>query len=189
MNNFFWYPLLAFIVALPGMVATFFGNNQFWKPAHLLNNISLFFHYSFLSTFIIKILPRGKNDKILKIVFIFFLILIVLLLFTDDLKKINGPAFAIANLGLTVFCMTYYYYIFNTPPVLQLRDEPSFWIITGIFFCMTLHIPMYATYNYLHGRISSSTFILFGSISAFSYTIMHLFFIKAYICSAHLQHQ
>ncbi len=182
MKGFFWYPLLAVIVSLPAIFAFFFSKSLY-PIANISNNISLFFHFSFLGFFIIRAIPDRKNDYLFKIIFVIFFALIALLLVTGNIKKINGPAFATANLGLTIFCIIYYYRLFNDLPILNLRTEPSFWIITGIFFCMTLHIPMYATFNYLNNKVTSPSYIVLKSVAAFCFAIMHLFFIKAYLCS------
>lgn len=188
MKGFFWYPLLGFIVSLPAIFGFLFSK-RLYPIASSINNISLFFHFSFLSFFIIRAIPDRKNDYFFKIIFGIFFALIALLLVNGNIKKINGLAFATANLGLTFFCMIYYYRLFINPPIINLRAEPSFWIITGIFFCMALHIPIYATYNYLYKKITEPNFLLLKSITAFCYTIMHLFFIKAYLCSVHPQKQ
>ncbi len=188
MRGFYWYPSIALVIILPG----FFTENYFRSYrvySSILTNLSLIFHYSFLSIFIIKVMPKGISNNFLKIFFLFFLSLLIFLLIYEKLEKQNTFAFATANLGLTIFCIIYYYRLFNNLPIVNLKREPSFWIITGVFFCMSMHIPLISVSNYLYENISLSTSRLINSIAIFCYLIMHLFFIKAYLCSVRPQKQ
>ncbi len=188
MDGFFLYPLVAVLVFSYSFFTTLISKNLY-QFAHISNNISLIFHFSFLSIFIIRAMSKGKNNIYIFLIFGIFISLLFVLLYNGTLRKLNGPAFATANLGLAVFCVIYYYRLFDNLPILNLRKEPAFWVITGIFFCMSLNIPMFAFYNYLKIRVSSYNLILLKSIGAFGYTLMHVFFIKAYLCSIRLQKQ
>ena len=187
MKGFFWYPTIGTIVMIPWAIGKnfFMGLEIFGK---MINNISLLFHFSFLSFFIYRVMPQ-KNiwSNFFRITFVIFFCLLLFTLSKDNLWQINKLSFAIANFGLSVFCIAYYYQIFNNIPSLNLRKEPSFWIISGVFFCMSVHIPMYSSINYLRPKISINSYWLLSSISTFCYTVMHLFFIKAYLCATHPQ--
>lgn len=181
MKIFFWYPLVGIIIIIPHFLSFYFFKSLL-SIAFCFSNLSLLFHFTFLSIFIIKATPNKKNiyDALIIILFIF------LIIYFFVIKGINGhnsPAFAIANLGLTIFCIKYYYRLFNNIPILDLNKESSFWIITGVFFCMTIHIPMLGFVDHINQKISPDNINLFRSIGGFCYGIMHLFFIKAYLCS------
>jgi hypothetical protein len=186
MKTFIWYPIVALLVIIPLILTTHFFKN-YKEEALILNNISLIFHYSFLSVFIIRVMPGKNNSNFIKIVFGIFLSIILFLLISEKIDKSNAFAFATANLGLTILCVMYYYRLFSNLPVLNLRNEPSFWIITGIFFCMSVHFVLMSTIDYLHNKISFPNLRIMGSIAAFCYLIMHLFFIKACLCSVRPQ--
>ncbi len=186
LQRFFWYPTIGVVTISLALVA-----NNLYRPfiffANFTNNISLIFHYWFLSFFIIRAIPNVKKCYYLKIIFVTFIFLIVVFLSNDSLIQINTTAFGIANFGLMLFCLLYYYQLFNYIPTLNLLKEPSFWIITGIFFSMSVHIPILVTVDFLHSKISIEIYRLFACISMFCYSIMHLFFIKAYLCAIRLQ--
>ena len=157
MKGFFWYPTIGTIVMGFGFV----GNNFFINLeifGKIINNISLLFHFSFLSIFIIRTMRGTIHNRFLKLLFVVFFCLILFSLSIYNIKEMNKPGFAIANFGLSIFCVIYYYQLFNNIPTLHLRKEPSFWIITGIFFCMSLHVPIFAIINYLHFKILSSSY-------------------------------
>ena len=185
MKGFFWYPTIGLIVMLPSLINAI--TLKFSNLASAINNFSLVFHYIFLSVFIIRVMPKKKELVFLYSLFSLFLILIVFFLITNPITKQINQAFSICNFGLTIFCIIYYYKIFNNIPIISLWKEASFWIITGIFFCMAMNIPVTATIDYLHKRISLLNMMLLNSIITVSYGIMHLFFIKAYICAFRIQ--
>jgi len=120
--------------------------------------------------------------------FAVFLVLLFFLLSVYDIKQDNTLAFGITNFGLMVFSLLYYFSLLNnTTPIINLLKEPSFWIITGVFFSMSLHIPVLFSMGYLHDKISLANFRFLMSASMVCYGIMHLFFIKAYLCAIHPQ--
>lgn len=188
MRGFYWYPTIALIIIIPGYIAENYFKSYI-EYSSILNNISLIFHYTFLSIFIIKVMPSYKDDILLKFVFGLFLLLLVFHLTQTNTNKQNTIAFVTANFGLTIFCLIYYYRLFNNLPVLNLLEEPSFWIITGVFFCMGVHIPLLIAWDYLHGKIPLHISRIHNAINIFCYIIMHLFFIKAILCSVRPQRQ
>lgn len=115
--------------------------------------------------------------------FLVFGTLVVICLFTNDLSILISTAFAISNLGLVLFCSFYYFQLFESMPTLDLLKEPSFWILNGIFFCMCATIPVLAIKYYFVDKLSASVYSTIEVIIPFFYGIMHLFFIKAYLCS------
>ncbi len=182
MVGFFWYPLIALLVTL----SVFINKNFFYGNSlgSIINNLSLIFHYSFLSSFIIRVLPQKNKPRFIKVIFLFFLFLIIMTLLLSDMNTQVHVAFSISNLGLTIFCIIYYYQLFNNIPIIDLRKEPSFWIVTGVFFCMSMFIPISATRDYLKLKIGDAAQNFLYSILVFCYIVMHLFFVKAYLCAA-----
>ena len=179
LKNFFWYPTIGVVVILPEIFDLNFNASEIF----IINNLSILFHYSFLSLFIIRIIPQNRKWWYLKYIFITFFIAIIIYLFCNDLSKPQHLAFAISNFGLTIFCILYYFYLFNSSPTLNLLNEPSFWIVTGIFFSMTLIVPITSVIEYLCYKPTKKTYMIFANMLMFCYTIMHVFFIKAFLCT------
>lgn len=186
MRSFFIYPTVGILIIIPLFLTTHFFKS--YRPySSILNNLSTIFHYCFLSVFIIRVMPNRSIDNFIKSIFSIFLSLIIVVLITEDITKPNSFAFATANLGLAIFCIIYYLKLFNNLPILDLKNEPSFWIITGVFFCMSTHIPLITAYDYLNNKISIYNIRIINLVAIFCYVIMHLFFIKACLCSVRLQ--
>ncbi len=184
LTGFFWYPTIAFLTIIPAFFTLNYSLGLF-SLSKILNNISIVFHFVLLSIFILRAMPGEVNKKFIVTLIIVFLILILYFLAISDLTKRNTFIFGVTNFGLILFCVIYYYQLFNNIPTLNLLLEPSFWIVTGVFFCMSIQIPITLTIDYLKERIQLNNYYLLYSLISFCYTIMHLFFIKAYLCATH----
>ncbi len=186
MKGFYWYPLVGVISIFPAFITINFSYG-FDELATAVHKISILFHFSFLGVFIIKALPGKKNTKSLNFLFAAFLSFLLLFLLTEDINEEHGHIFAFANFGLIIYCLIYYYHLFNRAPTFNLLVEPSFWIITGVFFTMSVHIPILLTIDYLHRKISIGNYRLLFCVTMLCYSVMHLFFIKAFLCSIRTQ--
>ena len=185
MRGFYWYPVVGMLIVIPGVLSTYFDLS--FSFSLTVNNILLIFHFTFLSLFIIKVMPRKKEIKYLKSIFWVFLLLIIYLLIKNDISTQVNHIFSVSNFGLSIFCIIYYFKLFNNLPTLNLRKDPAFWIVTGVFFAMALNIPICATIDFLKNKISYDAYLIFASILMFCYSIMHLFFIKAILCTMQMK--
>jgi hypothetical protein len=79
--------------------------------------------------------------------------------------------------------MIYYYDLFWGIPVKNLFRQPSFWIVSGIFLCLTVTVPLGVIKTLLISKNDLGINLIATYIAIFFYGIMHLFFIKAYLCS------
>ena len=151
-----------------------------------IESVLLIFHFVFLSLFINNVIGTKKRSRIIVVLFIVFFISILFCILTSNIAKPQSNAFAFSNLGLVIFCLLYYLQLFDSVPTVNLIKEPSFWIITGVFFCMCATIPVLAIRHYMLEKISASLYKSIEIVIPFSYGVMHLFFIKAYLCTAKL---
>ncbi len=186
MNGFYWYTSIGVVFVIIYWLSQFHLISLFLFQN--LNQISVIFHFSFLSMFIFRVIPNSKISKYLKFVFIFFLILLVYFVI-NDIIALNIISHVVANSGLFIFCILYYYQLFRNIPTMNLLEEPSFWIICGIFFGMSINIPISAFGEYLFDNLPRKIYMSIALIGIFSYGIMHLFFIKAFLCIVHPQKQ
>ncbi len=184
MKGFYLYPLIGVLLGVP----IFFNMNFNLDFLMAVNNVSLIFHFSFLSYFIIRVIPVNAKSKIYFYLFSFvFLFLIILGLVTNDITKPLSHVFAISSFGLTVLSLVYFYLLFEKNPILKLLNEPSFWIISGIFFAMSLYIPVAISIGYVRNN-ASFYLTIFSNVLMFCYGIMHLFFLKGIYCALRMSH-
>lgn len=184
MRNFYWYSIVG-----ASLVLLRWCSKNYEFPSKdvmgIISNYSILFHFTFLSMFISSLLRNQQEYKFLTVLFVitFLITLFYLIVFPD--KKQHSTSYAIANLGLVISCVTYFSTFFREIPDKNLLREPSFWIIGGIFLCMSAAIPILSLHRYLRDEnyINEENRKNFYSIVYFAYGTMHLFFIKAYLCS------
>ena len=185
MRGFYWYPIIANLMLFIHILEKDLNliPKEFFRD---LNLVSLLFHFTFLCLFIFKVIPKSNDIKYLKLVFFIFFPLITFFIVTDIIHD-EVLAFAVTNFGLIILCISYYYQLFKTTPSLNLLKDPSFWIITGILFGMSTTIPVSIIGGYLFHNIPRDIFLSVAVIMPLGYGIMHLFFLKAILCSIRRQ--
>ena len=181
MKGFYWYTGIAIFITIMHISEKYFQiiPKDFFR---ITNLVSLHFHFTFLSLFISRFFTTKQEKNIFKLFFWLVNITIFIFIFIDVIYDFS-ISFAISNTGLFILCIYYYYLLFRTPPTLNLLKEPSFWIITGILFGMGTTIPILYLAGYLYHNLPKNIFFSIATIVPFGYGIMHLFFIKAFICS------
>lgn len=89
---------------------------------------------------------------------------------------------AVANTGKFLFCIVYFFSLFNSFPTTILKNDPIFWIVIGLFFYTTFTLPTYITNPYLNSiKQGFIQYILFA-IGNIAIIIMHILFIKGQVC-------
>jgi hypothetical protein len=92
--------------------------------------------------------------------------------------SINDTYFVEA-LYILLPCFSYFIQLFKTPPILQLTNEPSFWVTSGLTIFFLLSLPMF--YISKHFETDNLSVISNSSIY-FGYTLVFLFILRAYLC-------
>lgn len=182
MRWFFIYSFVAFIgLGTITILANLNSGNQ--SLIIFITLLSVLLHYFLLSFFFYGIFIKRLSK--LSFLFVFFcsipLIFISVIQDVSDLK--SRESFSIVNFYLLISCILYYYQLFTSEPREKLLAHPSFWVVSGIFFSMGMTIPFYSVSKYLKVTLNVDVFYALNSIGSFAYGIMHLFFIKAYLCS------
>ncbi len=179
---FAFYPILTISIAIPSIIHDF-AIKDLRSIKNVLENVTLLLHISLIGYFVYTCLNRRLLRRIYFIVLSSFQLIVIIYLSSIDLTKKNFFAFAITNFGLIILTLFYFIEIFINPPILKLIEEPHFWIVTGVFFSMSLSIPFFATYKVIMGRNGEFIQTLVGASVALSFIIMHLFFVKGFKCS------
>ena len=79
---------------------------------------------------------------------------------------------------LTVPCLLYFYELFLYPSDKPLKDQPVFWVVTGILFLNCCSIPLYLTLG-MGVDDSEKAF----SLNCLLYAVYYGMLIRAYVCS------
>lgn len=182
MKGFYWYSVVAMASAFVG-IFVLFNTGVTLEKFTMANKLSFVFHYIFLSTFICRVLKNKTTKRVYIFIFFFFLAIIlyatISTLYVTKSLTVNYTT----NFFLIVFCLFYYYDLFDGVPKQNLFHEPAFWIVSGLFLCLTITVPLNTVRSFIEANSSGHINLYLGSIASFSYGLMHLFFIKAYLCS------
>ncbi len=181
MKLFILYSIVANIV----MVPLFFGTNKIFHIgfANGLNNLSIVFNYTFLVFFILFSMPDRKGITLMIIGYAISTCMIFFLLINKNLKIPIQSAFALNHFGLICYGTVYLIKIFFKIPEKLITEIPSFWVVMGVLICSTLSFPFVSILDFLrqNGIVYNNLLIL--NLPNIGYSIMYLFFIKAFKCS------
>lgn len=179
MNGFFWYPLIGVI-----LISFFWLTETEVLPLsifQLSNRLSLIFHYLFFSVFICKVLKmRGSVKNEIRVCIVFSLVTCFFVFYDIYHKTIISPP--VVNTIIFGFCIYFYHKICLRPDSIKLTNDPSFWVVTGVFFCMGITIPVNIFNRFLSENLLKNYYYQVMLIGAIGYSVMHLFFVKALIC-------
>jgi hypothetical protein len=145
------------------------------------------FEFLIFFTYLRTVLRDFVGDKILKALAISYLIIAIGIFFEGFLahKTLNigtmRTGFIVQALFLLSFCVAYFIKIFKSPPTLDLLNEPSFWISTGLSFCMLCTLPISLFLDNLM-KSSYALYVHLFAIVYIFYCLLFLMIIRASLC-------
>lgn len=182
MKGFFFCPLIALLVSINticGSLFVMYPINLFF----LIQNFMSFLDLLFWCIFFLLILKDKKDADKIKILLAITLLFAVYLHFFSNVNNQNLHIIALTAICKTIYCIFFFYKLFKNLFYQNLLKEPSFWIATGLIFYSCLSLPFYGLNSYFKFQFSPLISSNIFSISNMLLIIMHLFFIKAYICT------
>ncbi len=96
-------------------------------------------------------------------------------------ETIQSRVYTVESLILLFPCFVYFYELFKKAPTLDLKNEPSFWIVTGWSFFATCTLPYSLMENYLRQNHSALMTELYSVFYIF-YSLLFIMIIRAYLC-------
>ena len=92
----------------------------------------------------------------------------------------NSAIFMVTDCAFVVLpCLIYFYELFSTVNLRPLKDQPAFWVITGILFQHACDIPLFLTVPYL-GNYEGAAY----SLNYIFFSVFFVLVIRAYLCPA-----
>jgi len=189
MKGFFYYSLLAFCFCTMSMVDIFFQNLKLDNEIYVLNILSIFIHFFFFSFFFLRLFLLSKVKKLLAFLIAVFSIVLLLAASIDFQRGGGHLSFTVANSFLVYCCLTYYYYLFNQPPDTDILRISSFWVVSGIFFSMSVSLPLFFVEQIGYLKDNDDVFRYLIGIGGVFYGVFHLFLVKAYKCTMTKQNE
>jgi len=100
----------------------------------------------------------------------------------NGLYIINDPAILFECAIIIILCLTFFKELFARPEPIDLFKEPSFWLVTGIFFYLAAIFPLFLLMAWLRSHGQYKIYESLYSINNFALCVTHLLFIKGFTC-------
>ena len=186
----FYYIILSLVVDFAAIYFFFLLNNTnlVGRLASLTTLIFVLCEYGLFLGFIIKNLNSPLRKFLSKALLIFFYFCFVFLQFfhlSEEEFYITNSA--IDSIGLIVASLFYFFELLNRTEFVNIKNESPFWAITAILFYASCSLPIYLFQSFLSAKIPEYYKAVF-SINFFLYIIVHLLFIKAYLCKKKMEY-
>jgi len=159
-----------------------FGSHQHYARFTLYNLYTPFELFMF-AWFLFQIIQSFLVKRLLTACLILFsLFFIIYSLKLDIGINYNIIAVILESVIIIIPCLAWYRELFIRSEPVNLLNEPSFWLVTGIFFYLTTIIPFYVTSIYLRRHGLNGVGQSLSSINNFSLVITYMLFIKGFTC-------
>jgi hypothetical protein len=149
-----------------------------------------FIEFFVFKTYFEIIAPKSSQRLGRLISFLYVLFALIILVkhrsfFTSSNFAVDDRIFTLQSSALVALCVIYYYDVFRNLAFESLANEPSFWIFTGLFFCMLCTLPLNILFPYLRKNYPSYSQI-FSIVNVF-YVLLFAMIGKAFLCSPTLK--
>ena len=180
LRRFYLYPLLAFYLSTVTFTDEFIIT--FSKSTiTIAQYIYIFLEPIFWGTFFMILFRNKKRIALIRTIFIITLSLITFLAIRSNFNSHNHQIVSISNLSFTFYCGIYFFDLFRGEPIKLIKSDPTFYIVVGLFFYSALSLPFFSLSDYFK-RSNSFLYPMIICFLNLTIIIMHLFFIKGYLC-------
>ncbi len=152
------------------------------KPNLWLYNFFTVFEFCFYLFVISLIISDSKMKKIIRISMVFYALgSIVNIIFIQEMKAFHTGSYAIGCLLIVAVCAYYFFELFKLPKSVKLKNNPAFWISSGLLFFYCCGFPLYGLTNFISG-ISKLIIRNFYSIIIILNIFLYSLFTIAFLC-------
>jgi len=170
--------LLATLSAeLLGMYLTFLK-----KPNILLYNFFTTVEFCFYLWILGLVISNPRMKRVIRITNLLYAFVVVInVLFVQGTHTFHTITYSIGCLVIVVFCIYYFLELFRLPKSVQLKNNPAFWICSGLLFFYCCSFPLYALVNLWSG-ISKLVLKNFSQIVTILNVFLYSLFTIAFLC-------
>lgn len=165
------------IVEVLGTYLASIGKSNLW-----LYNFFTVFEFCFYLWIISLIINSRRAKKIIRIILIFYaLASTVNIIFIQKMKAFHTASYAMGCLLIVAVCVYYFFELFKLPKSVKLKNNPAFWICSGLLFFYCCGFPLFGFSNFLSG-ISKLIIKNFYSIIVILNIFLYSLFTIAFLC-------
>ena len=152
------------------------------KPNVWLYNFFTVFEFCFYLLVINLIINNKRIKKIIRIILILYpIITIVNIIFIQQMKSFHTVTYSFGCLLVVIFCIYYFFELFKLPKAVKLKNNPAFWICSGLLFFYCCGFPLYGLTNFISG-ISNLIIRNFFAIIIILNIFLYSLFTIAFLC-------
>lgn len=128
-------------------------------------------------------LIRKKGFRVVMhfLMYMFLIFMLYIFIKTKFITIVASELTILNSLCIAIPCIFYFHEIFTSPPLVNLSEEPSFWIVTGYLFMVICTLPFYLLENYLHENMINLQKQIYILNYVF-YCLLFVFISKAFLC-------
>ncbi len=137
------------------------------------------FYYYIINNSIIK-----KSILVTNGLFVFLFLYMGLIdkeFYQNISEATQSKVYTIEGVILLALCVFYFFELFKKLPFLNLRNEPAFWISTGLLFFMACTLPFSFLENYIGNYLPHLYDLLYPIFYVF-YILLFATITRAYLC-------
>ncbi len=158
-----------------------FSTHQSLISNVLYNFYTVFETFAF-TYFLFQVIHSVTIKKLTILLLCLFALFFIKSYLANDLYIINDPAILFESVIIITLCLTFFKELFTRPETVDLLTEPSFWLVTGIFFYLATIFPLFLTRSWLRSQGLTKVLDNLYSINNFALCVTHLLFIKGFTC-------
>jgi len=121
------------------------------------NNLALFnfftvFEFCFYLWVLSLVISNKKIKKIIKTTLaVYAFTAIMNILFIQKMKMFHTITYSLGCLLIVSFCIYYFLELFRLPKSVKLKNDPAFWLCSGLLFYYCCGFPLFGLINFVNG--------------------------------------
>jgi hypothetical protein len=173
-----YYLTFSLLEVWAGFIFSVAGTHTPLKHAPgIIANIFMLFEYSLCNFIILRHISSKGRRRAIYINSLLFVGVLAFAISKNYHFAYQATFFLFESVFLLLPCLLYFYELFVSVQPTPLKDQPSFWVVTGFLFLNACSIPMLMTVaraGHYHAAVYSLNYIL--------YSIFSILLIRAYRC-------
>jgi hypothetical protein len=151
-----------------------------------INNYTMYSLFTALEfvfyLFVLSCIIRNLRVRLLvRYILVFNIFFSLISMFYIQKDRFNSISYSLSCLLIVFFCIYYFFEIFRYPQFVNLKNEPSFWICSGLLFYYCCSFPLLGLTTLLETIprvLVDNIFILLNAMNILLYTL----FVIAFLC-------
>ena len=138
--------LITLLVELLGIYHPIIKQNNL-----VLYNFFTVFEFCFYLWVISLIISNMKMKKIIRVTLVIYAFTAITnILFIQKMKMFHTVTYSLGCLLIVSFCIYYFLELFRLPKSVKLKNDPAFWLCSGLLFYYCCGFPLFGLINFVN---------------------------------------